>query len=392
MTSARWIIHLDMDAFYASVEVLDNPSLKGRPVIVGGLFSRGVVSTASYEARARGVHSALPLAVAKKLCPEGVYLPVRMARYQEISSVVMSVFRRYTPLVEPLSLDEAFLDVTGSIKLFGPAPNIAAAIKKDVFSETGLTISAGVATQKHLAKIASGHKKPDGLTIIEEGQEQDFLWPLPISKLWGVGQVTQKTLESWGLKTIGDLASLPAETVVRKLGNSGYKLWLLANCHDDREVEPERVIKSIGHEDTYAVDIEDPESIYRELLALAVKVGRRLRAHELKGLTVTLKVRNSEFKTWTRSKTLSQPLDDHKEIYRLVRELFPKEKKGPWRLLGISVSNFPGTQTQTQRDLFTPQEQSSDPRLLDAMDTINERFGQDGLQPASLLDKPDLEE
>jgi DNA polymerase-4 len=379
-----------MDAFYASVEVLDNPALKGLPVIVGGLFSRGVVSTASYEARAKGVHSALPMARAKYLCPEGIFLPVRMARYQEISAQIMDIFQKYTPLVEPLSLDEAFLDVSGSIRLFGPAAEIAVQIKKQVLEDTGLTISAGVATQKHIAKIASGFQKPDGLTIVWEGEEKNFLWPLPLGKLWGVGQVTQKTLESWGLKTIGDLAKQPVEFVVRKMGKSGHKMWLLANGIDDRNVDPGRTIKSIGHEDTFAEDINGIEAINRELLALAVKVAKRLRAHNLKGFTVTLKVRNFSFKTWTRSKTLSKALDDHQEIYQLAKDLFPQDKNGPWRLLGISVSNFSEKPESipVQRDLFTQEpipEYSSDPRLLNAMDRINELFGADGIKPASLL-------
>jgi DNA polymerase-4 len=389
--ATRWIIHLDLDAFYASAETLDNPALKGSPIIVGGLGTRGVVSTASYEARAKGVHSAMPIAQARRLCPEGVYLPVRMARYQELSVQVMAIFRRYTPLVEPLSLDEAFLDVTGSLKLFGPASEIAARVKKEVLAETGLTISAGVATQKHIAKIASGFKKPDGLTIVAAGLEKDFLWPMPLSRLWGVGQATLKTLESWGLKTIADLAQLSEKTMEARLGNFGRKLWLLANCVDDRGVEPERIVKSIGHEETYALDIDGEETINRELLALALKVGKRLRASQLKGRTLTLKVRNGSFKTWTRSRTLAKGLDDHLEIYRLAKELFPRDKKGPWRLLGISASNFEedsDLNVPTQRDLFGFREPVADSRLLKALDQINERFGEAGLKPASLLEKP----
>jgi DNA polymerase-4 len=389
----KWIIHLDMDAFYASVEALDNPALIGLPVIVGGLGARGVVSTASYPARARGVHSGMPISQAQGLCPDGVYLPVRMARYQEISAQVMAIFRQYTPLVEPLSLDEAFLDVTGSIKLFGSAPQIATRLKKQIFAETGLTVSAGVATQKHLAKIASGFQKPDGLTVIEEGTEKDFLWPLPLAKIWGVGRVTLKNLQSWGLSTIGDLANKPVEEVIRKLGNSGHKLWLLANCQDEREVEPEKAIKSIGHEETYAKDIGEADTIYRELLALSVKVAQRLRAHQLKGRTVVVKARDKSFKTWTRSRTLSRGLDDHQEIYQWARQLFPHDKKGPWRLLGVTVSNFPAESDQTapENDLFSSQTPTSDSRLASAMDQINERFGKAGLKPATLLDKPDRE-
>jgi DNA polymerase-4 len=378
-----------MDAFYASVEILDDPALKGQPVIVGGLGARGVVSTASYEARAKGVHSAMPIAKAKSLCPEGVYLPARLGRYRELSSQIMDIFRRYTPLVEPLSLDEAFLDVTGSLKLFGSAPEIAARIKMEVLAETGLTVSAGAASQKHIAKIASGHRKPDGLTVVAAGEERDFLWPLPLSRLCGVGQVTLKTLEAMGLATIGDLAKSPAATMEAKLGNLGLKLWFLANCEDEREVEPERLVKSIGHEETFAKDLDGPEAIDRELLALAVKVATRLRASQLKGRTFTLKIRDKNFKTWTRSKTLASGLDGHLEIYRLAQELFPQEKKGPFRLLGISASHFAEEGVgSVQRDLFSQAEPAPDSRLLKAFDQINDRFGEAGLRPASLLDKP----
>ncbi|MDR0548664.1 MAG: DNA polymerase IV [Deltaproteobacteria bacterium] len=386
----RWIIHLDMDAFYASVEILDNPSLKGLPVIVGGLGDRGVVSTASYAARAKGVRSAMPIVQARRLCPEGIYLWPKMARYQELSAKVMDIFQRYTPLVEPLSLDEAFLDVTGSLKLFGSAPEIAARVKKEVLAETGLTVSAGVATQKHIAKIASGFQKPDGLTVIQAGGEKDFLWPLPLSRLWGVGPATLKTLESLGLKIIGDLAKTPAKAMEAKLGNSGLKLWLLANCEDEREVEPDRIVKSIGHEETYAIDIDGEEAINRELLALSVKVAKRLRANQLKGRTLTLKIRSQNFKTFTRSRTLSLGLDVHLDIYRLAKELFPWEKKGPYRLLGISASNFvaEGDLEYPQEDLFGPPKPAPNARLAKALDKINDRFGEAGLKPASLLDKP----
>jgi DNA polymerase-4 len=382
-----------MDAFYASVEILDNPALKGAPVIVGGLGARGVVSTASYAARAYGVHSGLPISQAKRLCPNGVYIHPRIARYQELSAKIMEVFHRYTPLVEPLSLDEAFLDVTGSLKLFGEAPKIARRVKDEVLAETKLTVSAGVATQKHIAKIASGYQKPDGLTVVKAGEEKDFLWPLPLSRLWGVGKVTLKTLEGLGLKTIGDLAKVPFKDLANKLGESGRKLWRLANCVDEREVEPEREIKSIGHEETYEVDIDGEDRILTELLSLAVRVAKRMRANEVKGKTLTLKVRDKAFKTITRSRSVSLGLNDHREIYKLARELFPWDKKGPFRLLGLSVSNFqdPNGQESPMEDLFfnqVPKPTVADSRLMDALDKINDRFGDKGLKPASLLDKP----
>jgi DNA polymerase-4 len=329
------------------------------------------------------------MATARRLCPEGIFLSPRLSRYREISDQVMEIFRRYTPLVEPLSLDEAFLDVTGSIKLFGPAPEIAVRIKKEIQAETGLTASAGVATQKHIAKIASGFQKPDGLTVAPAGTERDFLWPLPLSRLWGVGSVTLKTLEALNLKTIGDLAKTPIERLKAKLGNSGQKLWLLANCVDDRQVEPEREAKSIGHEETYPIDIDGEESVNRELLALSVKVAKRLRDNQLKGRTLTIKVRGANFSTWTRSRTVSKGLDDHLEIYRLAKALFPWEKKGPYRLLGVTASHFSEESDRGlfDGDLFGPPEPAANSQLLKAMDRINERFGEAGLKPASLLDK-----
>ncbi|MDR2353912.1 MAG: DNA polymerase IV, partial [Deltaproteobacteria bacterium] len=306
----KWIIHLDLDSFFASVEVLDNPKLKGQPVIVGGLGPRGVVSTASYEARAFGVHSALPMSQARKLCPQGVFLWGRMERYQELSQQVMEIFHRYTPLVEPLSLDEAFLDVTGSISLFGLAPEIAKRIKNEVFQECGLTISAGVATQKHLAKIASGMNKPDALTVVPQGQELEFLWPLDLKELWGVGKVTLVKLREMGLKTIGDLAKLPEGTLVSKFGESGRNLWLLANGKDEREVETVREAKSIGAEETYDRNIMGSEVVFRELLALSFKVSERLRKHSFRGYTLTVKFRDPKFKTNTRSRTVGYPLEE----------------------------------------------------------------------------------
>ncbi|MDR2300796.1 MAG: DNA polymerase IV [Deltaproteobacteria bacterium] len=387
-----WIIHLDLDAFYASVEILDNPRLKGLPVIIGGNAVRSVVSTCSYEARAKGVRSGMPSAEAHRLCPEGVFLDVRMWRYRELSVRVMDIFKRYTPLVEPLALDEAFLDVTGSIRLFGPAPAIAERIRGEVFSETGLTISAGVSTVKHLAKIASGHKKPNGLTVIEAGREMEFLRPLDIGKLWGVGKVTEKTFRGLGIDTIGQLADLPQDYVVSRFGQGGLHMWQLANCLDPREVEPAREAKSLGNEETYAVDLDGQQDLSRELLALSVKVAARLRAEKLAALTVTVKARDNKFKTHTRSKTLARPVSSHGELHRLALELFPHDKRGPWRLLGVSTSHLVQADSQSAPvDLFeasglkAPKGQD---KISEAMDAINNRFGPGLLKPASLLDRP----
>ncbi len=308
--ATRSILHLDLDAFYASVEVLDRPELRGKPVIVGGDERRGVVAAASYEARKSGVHSAMPTATAKRLCPKGIFLPVRMSRYAEMSDTVFAIYRRFTPLVEPLSIDEAFLDVTGCERLFGGAEEVARKIKAAVREETGLTVSAGVAPNKFLAKIASDLGKPDGLTVVPPGGEQDFLDPLPVGKLWGVGKVTEEALLGRGIRTIGDLRRSSRETLVRTFGAHGEHLHELARGIDDRPVETEREAKSVGHEDTYDHDLRDRGAMRRELLSLSDRVSSRLRHGGIKGKTVTLKVKYHDFVQVTRAITLSDPTDD----------------------------------------------------------------------------------
>jgi len=279
---SKHIIHLDMDAFYPSVEVLDNPALKGKPVIVGGGKERGVVSSASYEARKFGIHSAQPIGRAKRLCPDGIFLPVRMSRYQEVSKQVFEIFHRFTSLVEPLSIDEAFLDVTGSIRLFGQPENIAKKIKQIIFSETDLTISAGVAPSKFVAKIASDIDKPDGLTIVPPDGVRDFLDPLPVKKMWGIGKMSQQRLSRLNIHTFKDLRQTPVEILEKNFGKQGAKIHLLAMGIDEREVMPEHDVKSIGHEQTFSQDIISLDWAEKELLALGNKVARRIRH---KGLT-----------------------------------------------------------------------------------------------------------
>ena len=325
-TWTKAIIHLDMDAFYAAVEVLDNPDLKGKPVIVGGSKERGVVSSASYEARTFGVHSAQPVATAMRLCPQGIFRPVRMWRYKEISRQILEIFKRFSPLVEPLSLDEAFVDVTGSTRLFGPPEEIAKKIKQQVVAETGLTASAGVAPTKFIAKIASDIQKPDGLTVVPEGKVKEFLGPLPIEKLWGVGEATRKTLAHLGVETIGDLACVSRELLDRKLGKHGLHLYLLAKGVDEREVETERQVKSIGHEETYREDILDMAMARRVLLSLATRVAKRLRGHGFVGKTVTLKVKYHDFVQITRSVTLQEPTDDGREIFQSCCDLVEQDR------------------------------------------------------------------
>jgi DNA polymerase-4 len=379
-----------MDAFYAAVEVLDDPSLKGKPVIVGGTTSRGVVSSASYEARKFGVHSAQPTATAMRLCPHGVYLRVRMHRYQDLSDRVFEIFHRFTPLVEPLSIDEAFLDVTGSIQLFGSPVEIAKQIKRAVFAETGLTVSAGVAPCKFVAKIASDLQKPDGLTIVAEDGVNAFLDPLPISKLWGVGKETQKSLALLGVKTVGDLSRIPLEVLQRRFGKHGKHLHLLSQGIDERDVIISREVKSIGHEETFSEDLTDLDVLRKELLSLAMKVAKRLRRRGLEGKTVNLKVKYSDFVQVTRAITLAETTDDGNDIFRNSSSLLEKTEAGkrPVRLVGVSVSHLIAPEEERQLSLFKDAVNSRQSKKLNvAMDRIQDRFGGDAILPGTLIDK-----
>jgi len=385
---SKHIIHLDMDAFYPSVEVLDNPALKGKPIIVGGSKERGVVSSASYEARKFGIHSAQPIGKAKRLCPDGIFLPVRMSRYQEVSKQVFEIFHRFTSLVEPLSIDEAFLDVTGSIRLFGQPEDIAKKIKQIIFSETDLTISAGVAPSKFVAKIASDIDKPDGLTIVHPDGVRDFLDPLPVKKMWGIGKMSQRRLGCLNINTFKDLRQTPVEILEKNFGKQGAKIHLLAMGIDEREVMPENDVKSIGHEQTFSQDIISLDWAEKELLALGNKVARRIRHKGLKGKTVTLKVKYGDFVQITRSITLPKSTDDGSEIYSVARGLLKKTEatKKPIRLLGISLSHLSFSGTGTQLSLFD-QEPSSQKRqrLNTVLDSVSEKFGDESVLPGTLL-------
>jgi DNA polymerase-4 len=385
----RQIIHLDMDAFYPAVEVLDNPDLKGKPVIVGGSRTRGVVSSASYEARKFGVHSAQPIATATRLCPHGIYLPVRMSRYQEVSDQIFEIFQRFTPLVEGLSIDEAFLDVTGSVRLFGKPEDVARKIKETVFKETGLTVSAGVAPSKFVAKIASDIDKPDGLTVVHPDRVREFLDPLPIRRMWGVGKVTQETLAQLNIHTFKDLSQMPLEVLEKQFGKHGIKMHLLSMGIDERDVVPEHGAKSIGHEDTFEKDIIDVDLAKKELLALAHRVAHRLRQDKVTGETVTLKVKYSDFTLITRSTTLPEATDDAPEIYSTACTLLEKTAVGkrPVRLLGISISNL-SSDSESQLSLFlgdrSPVRRS---KLNTAVDSIQDKFGDKFIRPGTLLTK-----
>jgi nucleotidyltransferase/DNA polymerase involved in DNA repair len=374
-----------MDAFYASVEQRDRPELRGKPVIVGanplGGRGRGVVSTASYEARRFGVGSAMPISQAFRLCPKGVYLPVEMEKYARESERIMKVLRRFTDLVEPVSIDEAFLDVTGSGRAFGSGEEIARRLKEAVRRETELTASVGVAGSKLVAKVASDMRKPDGLVVVPVGTEAAFLAPLPVRRLWGVGPKLEEQLLKLRVQTIGDLASLDPKKLLRRVGPHGHDLLRLARGIDEREViaEPAEA-KSLGQEHTYDEDTDDRERLRRTLLELADGVAGRLRRHRLKSRTVTLKYRDEAFRTLTRAETLKAATDSGNEIYDVAARLF-EGVHGPRkvRLLGIYASGLGGSVSQL--DLFEAPPSRAD----QARDRVAERFGEGALTRASLL-------
>ena len=386
----KHIIHLDMDAFYPAVEMLDNPELRGKPVIVGGSRERGVVSSASYEARKFGVHSAQPMATAMQLCPNGIVLPVRMARYQEVSEQVFEIFYIFTPLVEPLSIDEAFLDVSRSTRLFGSPIEIAKKIKQKVVEKTGLTISAGVARSKFIAKVASDMEKPDGLTVVPADKVREFLDPLPIKKMWGAGKVTQKALARLSIHTFKDLRLTPVKLLEKEFGKHGIHMQQLAMGIDQRDVVALHDVKSIGHEDTYSRDILDLEPAKRELLSLADRVARRMRRKGHEGKTITLKVKYNDFKRITRSVTLPHYTNDSTVIYWNVCCLLEKTSVGkrPVRLLGISLSNLADTGSGRQLALFSRDESSEKRKAINkTVDSIFDKFGHRGIRPGSIIEK-----
>jgi DNA polymerase-4 len=393
----RTILHLDLDAFYASVEQLDDPALRGRPVIVGGPSRRGVVCAASYEARRFGVRSAMPTARARKLCPDGVFLPPRFERYGDLSHRIFEIYRRYTPLVEPLSLDEAFLDVSASRALHGSGADIARAIKAAVRGECGLAVSAGIAEVKLAAKIATDLGKPDGLVEVPAGGGAAFLAPLPVARLWGVGHVTEEALRKIGIATIGDLARTPDVALAAAIGaNHAHGLRALACGEDPREVVPDEAAKSIGAEDTFGDDLQGAPALERELLSQAGRVGRRLRAAGVAGRVVTLKVKYADFTLLTRRVTLERPTDDDHAILAAARALLARvDVARPVRLTGISVSGFAEEAERGQLDLFGagPAPSAAEPpqatrrRALNAaLDDLAERFGDRAVLPADLTE------
>jgi DNA polymerase-4 len=382
--ASRTILHVDLDAFFAAVEQRDRPELRGKPVIVGGggPNDRGVVSTASYEARRFGVHSAMPLRQAGRLCPNGIFVPVDGAKYLRVSKQVMAVLRRFTPLVQPVSIDEAFLDVTGSRALFGDGETIARLVKAGVRDETELTISVGVATTKLVAKIASDLRKPDGLVVVPPGEEAAFLAPLPIARLWGVGAKSASALREYGVRTIGDLAALPADLLVRRFGKHGAALAERARGLDADPVSGRDPAKSIGHEHTFDIDTSDREQIERTLLAMAEGVAGRLRDSGVKASTVAVKIRDSSFRTITRQRTLPEPTDLTEPIFKIALELARPEVRGlRIRLLGVTAS---GLGERDQLALFA----ADDPRrrrAIEAADVVRHRYGERAITRARLV-------
>lgn len=381
----RCILHLDMDAFYASVEQHDAPHLRDRPVLVGGHRRRGVVCAASYEARRFGVHSAMPMAQAIELCPQAVVLPVRMERYKEISCAVFAIFARFTDQIEPLSVDEAFLDVTASRSLFGSGEQIAQQIRSLVREETGLAVSAGVAPNKFLAKLASAAAKPDGLCRVASGEIDAFLLPLPVSALWGVGRVAEEKLSVLGITTVAQLRGLSLAAMEKHFGKNGSHLYQLCRGIDSRPVVCETAIKSVGHEETYETDLRDPSVLRRELLSLSEKVASRLRRKQLQGRRVTIKVKYSDFSTVTRGRTLESGVSNGGTIFQHAIALLGKTDPGqPIRLLGITLSALEKLGSG-QADLFEDAENERLKRLDQAVDQVRARYGVDRLCKGSLL-------
>ncbi|HUF84762.1 MAG TPA: DNA polymerase IV [Acidimicrobiia bacterium] len=385
------ILHVDLDAFYASVEQLADPSIRGRPVIVGGLGHRGVVAAASYEARRFGVHSAMPMSRARRACPNGVFLAPRFEQYGDASKAVMTILRSFTPLVEPLALDEAFLDVAGTRRLHGTGPDAGAAIRARVRAETGLVASVGAATTKHIAKLASQEAKPDGLFVVEPGEELAFLHPLDVGRLWGVGPAARKRLDQLGVHTVGELAELSEGALVHALGPAqGGHLHALAWNRDDRPVVPHQEAKSVGHEETFARDIADRSQLEREALRLAERVAARLRAAGRAGRTIQLKVRFRDFRTITRSRTVAEATAVAAEISSIARELLDAVDIGDGvRLLGVSVQQLEEAKAVQEQ---LPLDEGASPAERHAaversVDALRERFGDDAVGLASLSDR-----
>jgi DNA polymerase-4 len=377
-------LHVDLDSFYASVEVLKDPSLAGKPVVVGSAGPRGVVMSASYEARARGLHSAMPSIRARRVCPEAVFVPPDFDAYRAYSNRFREILLSITPLVEPLSLDEAFLDVTGAILLFGAPPGIGKRIRATIRGELDLTASVGVGPNKLVAKLASTRAKPDGLLVVNAGKVVSFLHPLPVEALWGIGEKTAGTLGRLGVRTIGELARTPPAILERTLGEAHARgLAELAWGRDGRGVVPFEAPKSVSHEETYPRDLDDGDEILREILALSHRVGSRLRGEGYRARTVTLKLRLPSFSTLTRSQTLAAPTDLSADIYRVARELYERipQTRRRYRLIGVAATGL----QQAGADQVALVREGRWEEAERAVDRIEGRFGRGAALPATLL-------
>lgn len=377
---SRVIAHMDMDAFFAAVEQRDNPSFMGKPVIIGADpkegKGRGVVSTCSYEARVFGVHSAMPISKAYQLCPKGIFVRGNHKKYSEISHQIFDILESFTPDIQPVSIDEAFMDLTTTFHLFGTPLETGRKIKERIKKEVDLNASIGIAPNKMIAKIASDYCKPDGLIEIKEDKILDFLWPLPIKRLWGVGRKTQSSLEVMGIHTIGDIARTSRQVFVERFGEHGVHLYTLANGIDNRAVEVDDETKSVSNEHTFDQDTQDKEAIYQTLSYLSEKVSRRLRKKDLKGKTISLKVRTTGFKTFTRAHTVGDRINFFDDIYAQVKKLFDEfyQSHMSIRLVGVRVSNF--NDPYVNDSLFEDQKEVRKEGLHKAVDKIKDRFGE----------------
>ncbi len=383
----RAILHVDMDAFFASVEQLDNPDLRGKPVLVGGTSKRGVISAASYEARAFGCHSAMPTAVAKRLCPHAIVVKPRGRRYRELSDQVFAIFDDFTPLVQPLSIDEAFLDVTGSERLLGPAIEIAKTIRARIKAEVGLTASVGLAPNKFLAKLASDLKKPDALVVIDPDRIQETLDPLPVTVIFGIGKAAAQRLERLGVRTIAQLRQLEPRTLTATFGSWGERVSQLARGQDDRPVVPDHAAKSVGHETTFGENLTTPDEVRAVLLQLTEDTAWRLRKKDRRARTITCKIRFGDFQTITRSITLDTATNTTAELWQAALGLFDTWAATgfrPVRLIGVSTSALSDT-TETQPTLFPDPAHDRQQALDAASDAVAAKFGKGAIRRARTL-------
>jgi DNA polymerase IV len=388
------IFHADMDAFFAAVEERDHPGLRGRPLVVGGASKRGVVSTANYAARKFGLHSAMPMVEALRRCPEVVVVPPDFERYSETSRRIMDVFHRYSPLVEPLSLDEAFLDMTGTEALFGPFEATARRLKRDVaFATGGLTVSVGVSANKYVAKVASDFQKPDGLTIVPAERMKEFLSKLEVSRLWGVGEKTAARIDALGFRTIGEVARASETWLEKRLGSLGPHVWRLANAIDDRPVVPDRDPKSVGKEVTLENDVTGFDAVARLLVDLADKVAHRLRRSGLRARGVRVKLKTAAFRLHTRQVALAVPADTAEQLLSAARGLLPElDLIERFRLVGLAAYDFDEAKDGGQLELFADPSLERTRRLARAVDAVRDKFGDEALVRASSVEERDEDE